>query len=253
MSTNSTHAEMSGLPIFTFTDFGLAGPYIGQVEERIFRIDAGLDVIHLVADAPGFSPVSAGYLLAAVASQCGAGVFLSVVDPGVGGLRKPVVIKCGGQWFVGPDNGLFAPLLARQGESHVFRINYKPEVLSETFHGRDLFAPVAARLAAGIFVALEPIDAPDFGAADVMQARCIVYCDHYGNLMTSIAGDDLEESRSLLLNGELLAHAPRFEAVPANAAFWYVNSLGLVEIAVNRGSARQRFGADVGDPVAIAG
>ena len=84
----------------------------------------------------------------------GPGVFLSVVDPGVGGDREAVVVRSGEQWFVGPDNGLFAPLTCRDSAVEIFRILYRPEEISSTFHGRDLFAPVAARLASASFVAL---------------------------------------------------------------------------------------------------
>ncbi|MEJ2309625.1 MAG: SAM-dependent chlorinase/fluorinase [Gammaproteobacteria bacterium] len=240
------------LPLFTFTDFGLAGPYLGQVEERVYRIDPALRVMHLVADAPGYSPVEAGHLLAALASHTGEGVFLAVVDPGVGGHRKALAVDCGSQWFVGPDNGLFAALLAHREDARCFRIMHEPEVLSETFHGRDLFAPVAARLAAGHFVALEPVAAPDY-AADILLAHCVVYRDHYGNLMTSIRGGELDEGRALLLGDESISHAPRFEAVGHGEAFWYVNSIGLVEIAVNQGTAAERFQADVGSSIRIAG
>jgi S-adenosylmethionine hydrolase len=239
------------LPVFTFTDFGLAGPYLGQVEERVYRIDPVLRVIHLAADAPGYSPVAAGHLLAALAAHTGEGVFLAVVDPGVGGHRKAIVVDCGSQWFVGPDNGLFAALIARRADVRCFRIMHEPEAMSETFHGRDLFAPVAARLAAGHFVALEPVEAPDH-AADTLSADCVVYRDHYGNLMTSIRIGELDEERALLLGGESISHAPRFEAVAAGEAFWYVNSIGLVEIAVNQGNAAERFRADVGSSVRIA-
>lgn len=248
----TTVCERMRLPVFTFTDFGLAGPYLGQVEERVYRIDPALRVIHLVADAPAFSPLEAGHLLAAVASHTGEGVFLAVVDPGVGGRRKTIVVDCGSQWFVGPDNGLFAALLARRPDARVFRIMHEPEVLSETFHGRDLFAPVAARLAGGRFVALEAVETPDY-AADTAPSHCVVYRDHYGNLMTSIRGAEVDEQQALLLGVDTISHAPRFEAVAAGEAFWYVNSIGLVEVAVNQGNAAARLQADVGSSVRIAG
>jgi len=127
---------MPPLPLFTFTDFGSRGPYPGQVEERIFRFDPHIRVIHLLNDAPAFAPLQAGCLLAALADNMGAGVFLAVVDPGVGGERLPVVIRRGEQWFVGPDNGLFAPLVCHNLAAEVFTTGYRPEEMSATFHGR---------------------------------------------------------------------------------------------------------------------
>jgi len=93
--------------ILLFTDFGSTGPYLGQME-AVLRIHApGVDVIDLLNDAPPGEPRLAAYLLAALAKHFPAGsIFLSVVDPGVGGERLPVVLEADGRWFVGPDNGL---------------------------------------------------------------------------------------------------------------------------------------------------
>jgi S-adenosylmethionine hydrolase len=236
---------MQPLPVFTFTDFGNTGPYLGQVEERLFHADPGIRVIHLVTDAPAFAPVEAGYLLAALAGHTGPGVFLAVIDPGVGGERQPVVVQSGDHWLVGPDNGLFAALISHDPAARLYSINYRPARMSATFHGRDLFAPVAGKLATGRFVALEPICRLSVNNCPEDLAR-IVYIDHYGNLMTGMRADKMNPGQQLLFAGLRLDHAGCFGDVAPGMPFWYENSLGLVEISVNRGSARQRFSATVG-------
>ena len=241
---------MQPLPVFTFTDFGHSGPYIGQVEERLFRADPAIRVIHLVTDAPAFASLEAGYLLAALAGRTGPGVFLAVVDPGVGGERMPVVVQSGDQWFVGPDNGLFAPLVSQHPGAALFRINYRPASMSATFHGRDLFAPVAAKLATAGFVSLERIDRLAVHDSPQDLAR-IVYIDHYGNLVTGMRADKVSPEQQLLFAGTRLDHAGRFGEVEPGMPFWYGNSLGLVEISINRGSAEQRFSAKVGMDVSF--
>jgi S-adenosylmethionine hydrolase len=243
---------MQPLPLFTFTDFGHSGPYLGQVEERIFRVDPRLRVIHLLSDAPDFAPLEAGYLLAALAARTGAGVFLSVVDPGVGGDRQPVVLRSGEQWFVGPDNGLFAPLASRDPAAEFFSIGYRPAEISSTFHGRDLFAPVAARLASSSFVALERIASLEVCDCPEDLAR-IVYVDHYGNLMTGLRADTLDRRQQLLFAGARLEYAERFGSVTPGVPFWYENSFGLAEISVNQGSAERHFSASVGMEVRLDG
>ena len=243
---------MPPLPLFIFTDFGSRGPYPGQVEERIFRFDPHIRVIHLLNDAPAFAPLQAGCLLAALADNMGAGVFLAVVDPGVGGERLPVVIRRGEQWFVGPDNGLFAPLVCHNPAAEVFTTGYRPEEMSATFHGRDLFAPVAARLASACFVSLEQIPGLDLSACPADLAQ-IIYIDHYGNLMTGMRADKVDRRQQLLFADACLDHAARFGDVNPGEPFWYENSLGLVEISVNQGSAKQRFSAKVGMEVRFRG
>ena len=136
--------------IFIFTDFGLEGPYVGQMKAVLACEAPGVPVIDLFADLPAFDAQAAAYLLAAYGGRLPAGgVCLSVIDPGVGGARAPLALSADGRWYVGPDNGLFA-IVARRAESlEAWRITWRPAGLSASFHGRDLFAPVAARLARG--------------------------------------------------------------------------------------------------------
>ena len=177
--------------IVLFTDFGLAGPYTGQVLAVLQREAPGVPAISLFADAPAGAPKPSSYLLAAYAAWFPAGtVLLCVVDPGVGGERRALILEANGQFYVGPDNGLFEIVLRRATPAAQCReITWRPALLSASFHGRDLFAPVAARLARG-----EPSSAMARSAAPQRFADWpddlaeIVYIDHYGNALTGMRG-----------------------------------------------------------------
>jgi S-adenosylmethionine hydrolase len=238
--------------IVLFTDFGLAGPYTGQVIAVLAREAPGVPVISLFADAPAGQPRPSAYLLAAYAAWFPAGsVLLCVVDPGVGSDRRAVIVKAGERFFVGPENGLFEIVLRRAAPTQCWEIAWRPAALSASFHGRDLFAPVAARLARG--------ESPERMARQVQPKRFadwpddlaeIAYIDHYGNAMTGMRGAALAPGARLLCGGRTIARARTFSAVPPGAAFWYVNSNGLVEIAVNGGRAERVLGLGIGSPVA---
>ena len=240
--------------IALFTDFGVAGPYTGQMKAAIYREHPEAVVVDLLADAPGCNPRAAAYLLAALAPAFPAGtVFLCVVDPGVGNpSRRPAALSIDGQWFVGPDNGLFNVVAARGRTARWWDIDWRPARLSASFHGRDLFAPVAARLARG--------EAPP-GTAVAVDERImpawpddlgeIVYIDHFGNAMTGMRAAKVDEARRLRLKGIDVAHARTFSAVPVGEAFWYENANGLVEVAVNQGSAALKLHLAIGDGIYI--
>jgi len=241
--------------IVLFTDFGLAGPYTGQVIAVLQQTAPDVPAISLFADAPAGTPKPAAYLLAAYAAWFPPEtVFLSVVDPGVGSARRALIAEADGRRYVGPDNGLFELVLRRAGRAQCWEITWQPPVLSASFHGRDLFAPVAARLARGEDCAGlgRPIAAtrhpewPD----DLAE---IVYIDHYGNALTGLRGATVPAAARLLAGGEVIAPAANFSAVgDEGKAFWYVNSNDLAEIAVNRGRADRGLGLAIGTPVVVA-
>lgn len=240
--------------IFLFTDFGLEGPYIGQMKAALHRAAPHVPVFDLFADAPDRRPMEAAYLLAAYVESCPPGShFLCVVDPGVGGVRPPVALSCDGSWFVGPGNGLFELVQRRAVQSESYRIDWRPEILSASFHGRDLFAPVMGWLAGGasaIESGLMPEAAPRFPDwPDDLPA--VIYRDRYGNLMTGLRSATIERSRVLHVDGRDIEWAETFSAVPPGQLFWYANSTGLVEIAVNGGSAAEVLGAGLGNRVEI--
>lgn len=235
------------------TDFGPGGPYIGQVKAVLAREAPGVPVVDLVDDLPPCDPVPAAYLLAALAPAFPLGaVFLCVVDPGVGGARVPVALDAGGRWFVGPDNGLLAIAARRSGDPRWFAIDWRPAVLSASFHGRDLFAPVAARLARGDAPPGTPLEATRTVGGDWPEDRpSVVYIDSYGNAMTGLRAARLPADAVLTAAGRRLRCARTFSDVPPGAAFWYANANGLAEVAVNRGAAARALGLRVGTPVRV--
>ena len=145
--------------IVLFTDFGPGGPYTGQMKAVLAREAPGIPVIDLADDLPACDPEPAAYLLAAFARAFPPGaVFVCVVDPGVGSDRAPVALSTDERWYVGPDNGLLAIAARRADDARWFTIDWRPLSLSPSFHGRDLFAPVAARIARGEAVPGTPLD-----------------------------------------------------------------------------------------------
>jgi len=238
-----------------FTDFGLQGPYVGLLKLALLRYAPAVPVIDLFHDAPAFDAQASAYLLATYAQEFPTGaVFIGVVDPGVGGNRAGMILKADDRLFVGPDNGLFDRVAARDRQVEAWHITWQPARLSASFHGRDLFAPVAARLAAGtttpaqlgVAVPFTPRDWPD-------ELARIVYVDRYGNAMTGIRAASLGEDAIIGLHGHSLTRARTFSEVPPGQGFWYENSSGLVELAVNQGSAAAQLGLAVGDSCQVLG
>ncbi len=233
------------------TDFGLSGPYVGQVKAVLGRSAPGVSVIDLFADLPPFQPRLAAYLLAAYAEWFQAGeVFLAVVDPGVGGARAALVVEADGRWFVGPDNGLFEIVMRRARQVRCWSIAWRPVALSATFHGRDLFAPVAARLALGEDPPGEPATPtrhPDW-PEDLAE---IVYVDHFGNAMTGLRASRLDPAIELVVGGRSVRHGRTFSDVAPGEPLWYENANGLVEIAIHGGRAADRFGLAPGSPITL--
>jgi len=239
--------------IALFTDFGLTDPYVGQLHAVLAREAPDVPVIDLFHAVPNFNIRAAAYLLPAYAREFPAGtVFLCVVDPGVGGARRPVMLEADGCWYVGPDNGLFHVLARRTlaHECHVIR--WRPPRMSPSFHGRDLFAPVAARLARN--------ERPDAERAALTQPPGelwpedlaeIVYVDHYGNAVTGLRAGSISPAQQLRAGGKVVKYARVFAESPAGTAFWYENANGLAEIAVNLGNAAANLSLQPGDPVTL--
>jgi len=237
--------------IVLFTDFGLRDPYVGQIKARLAEFAPVQQVVDLLHEVPDFNPHAGAHLLAAFAPGFPPGsVFLAVVDPGVGTPRDAVVVLAGGRWFVGPDNGLLSIVAARNVDTRFWRISWKPEALSATFHGRDLFAQVAAEIARGEFPTdkLTPLDKleVEFDAGDLPR---VIYVDHFGNAWTGVR--NVPKDAHVSAAGERFRHSESFGFVGKGEGFWFINSVGLLELAVNRGSAAVAFGLKVGDPVQV--
>ncbi len=243
--------------IVLFTDFGVEGPYLGQVKAVLANRAPQCPVVDLCADAPAHDPQAAAYLLAAYAPPSSdffppGTVFLCVVDPGVGGERRPLVLHADERWYVGPDNGLLEIVRRRAAASTPFEITWRPDRLSASFHGRDLFAPVAAGLARGEPPPWRPVSADSLVGRDWSDDLSrVIYIDRFGNAMTGLRAAALADGQGIEAGGRLLPRARTFSDVPRGQPFWYENANGLAEIAVNRGRADAELGLGVGAPVIV--
>lgn len=217
---------------------------------RAALLKAGITqgVVELMADAPSFNPQAAAYLLAALLPYTAPdAVVLGVVDPGVGSQRPALIVEADGRFLVGPDNGLFAVAVKQARQWRAWAITWRPNDLSVSFHGRDLFAPVAAALATGQAPDSQGIPQKHLIGQDWPdELSQVIYVDHYGNAMTGLRGDKVSPDRVFRVGGHCLRWSKTFSTVPPGQAFWYVNSIGLVEISVNQGSAGGDLGIKVG-------
>ncbi|MBK1703238.1 SAM hydrolase/SAM-dependent halogenase family protein [Halochromatium glycolicum] len=234
------------------TDFG-AGPYVGQMQLLLNGLAPDAPVVSLIADLPAFRADLSGYLLAGLARRMpGRTLYACVVDPGVGTDRDVLMMRCGEDWWLAPDNGLLVPLLRRHPEAEVFRVSWRPDWMSATFHGRDLFMPLAARLVNCDWPDCAPVAVEELvnghWPADIWQ---VCYIDGFGNLILGVDADRLTPSARLKVGGQLLSHARTFAEVAPGDAFWYRDAFGLVELAVNQGRADERLGLGLGDTVAL--
>jgi S-adenosylmethionine hydrolase len=239
--------------ILTVTDFGAAGPYLAQMHAAALRRAPEVPVLDLVADLPAFQPLRSGYLLAALAPEFPTGsVFCCVVDPGVGSERAALIVQAGGRWFVGPDNGLLAIVAQRDPAARVWTLDWRPERLSASFHGRDLFMPAAAMLASAAHVPSTPADPRAMVGADAPPDLAeVVYIDAYVNAMTGLRADPLPVEAALLAGDRQVPRARTFADVAPGTPLWYANSSGLAEIAVNQGRADRDLGLSVSAPVTV--
>ena len=163
-----------------------------------------------------------------------------------------MVVEADGRWYVGPDNGLFSRVAAADPATRCWRIDWRPAELSHTFHGRDLFAPVAARLASGEAPpgALFP-QAYSLNCGWPADHPAVIYIDHFGNAMTGIRATALNDDAVLDVAGESFAYARTFADVAVGQGFWYRNANGLIEIAINQGHAADHYKLGPGVPVTI--
>jgi S-adenosyl-L-methionine hydrolase (adenosine-forming) len=267
---------MAGYDWITFTsDYGLEDNFVGVCHGVMARVAPRARVID-VSHGVGAQDVRQGALvLAQAVPYLPSAVHLAVVDPGVGSGRGMVAVEAGGQVLVGPDNGLLvwaAEALGGVGRVHALQEPaYRLPAVSATFHGRDVFAPAAAHLAAGVAPgALGPELDPgglvrlERAGAQVDGDRVgtsVVAVDHFGNLALDLRRDDLARAGvavgdpvEVRVGGRAhrLVFAETFSSVPAGDLVLHEDSFGSLAVAVNQGRAAERLAAGVGDRVEVA-
>lgn len=245
------------------TDFGLRDWFVGTMKGVIAGIAPKARVVDITHELPAGDVLAGAFALASSARYFPKGtVHVAVVDPGVGSVRKAIAVQTADYFFVGPDNGVLALALARERVEAIRVLENKSfflRPLSRTFHGRDVFAPVAAHLTCGT-----PIDKlgpaqkdferrflplPKFNKSEVEGE--VIYIDRFGNAITNLASE-LEgglHPASCTVAGRRRFEVPVgdfYNAVPAGKAVAVFGSSGFLEIAVNQGSAQQVLGLKIG-------
>jgi len=261
-----------GLIVF-LSDFGLKDPYVPLVHAVIERVSQGkVRVIDLTHEIEAFSVVNGAYMLYTSYKWFPPGtVFLGVVDPGVGTERKPVIIVTEKYFFVGPNNGLLWPAAREDGIRGVYWILRSEAFIkpvSKSFHGRDVFAPVAALLAMGVrpdafgprlseaeLVRVELKEGCEGGRAAVV----VVHVDRFGNVALGLEADCLKALCGS--GGRVAVSSPRrrmkalceevFSRAEPGELVLYVNSLGFPELAVNMGDASRALSVKVGEKLVL--
>ncbi len=238
-------------PIVLATDYGVTGPYVGQLKSAIYKITPGALIIDMNHDLPVFNPKASAYLLASYSSHIPTNsIVVGVVDPGVGSNRAPIILECGGCTFIGPDNGLFAIVAKKLLRCNASKILLAEEPACRTFHGRDVFAPIAAQMASGSEIQLEPFSCEEMtGAEWPLDLPEIIYNDHFGNAVSGITLDQVDETRTVRVKKHELNYAATFHSVSPGQLFWYRNANGLLEIAAREASAEEKCRLSIGDSI----
>jgi S-adenosylmethionine hydrolase len=261
-------------PIFFLSDFGLSDTYVGVVKAVILGSAPDARIVDLTHDVPPQDIRAGAFALMTAAPYLPAdAVVLAVVDPGVGTARRPIAVQVNGRAFVGPDNGLLSWAIGASEPDGCVVLDqprfWRPTV-STTFHGRDLFGPVAAHLARGVPLArlgspidtIEELPSPTArrvvdGDGRISEAHGeVIHVDRFGNLVTSLSASDLPPDPVVTVQGRtvvgLARHfQPAGSAPGADGLIALIGSAGLMEIAVPNGSAATMIGAEVGTDVFV--
>lgn len=237
--------------ITLMTDFGSRDHYAGVMKGVILGINPDAVIVDITHEVEKYNIFEAAFKIMNYYSYFPEGtVHVAVVDPGVGGPRRPVAIDGGGYFFVGPDNGIFSPLLDCLQSPVVVEITnteYMLEPVSGTFHGRDIFAPAAAHISSGVSVyelgnglpqgARLEIPAPSL-EADEITGR-VLYADSFGNLITNIPGEALGPGSTVYVGRHRIdGISGSYGEAEIGKLLAIIGSAGLLEISVNQGSAK---------------
>lgn len=263
-------SRRDSVPIVTLTtDFGLSDHYVGTMKGVILGIAPRARLVDLSHDVSPYRVSSGGFVIAqAYRYFPPKTVHLAVVDPGVGSARRPILMEAAGQYFVGPDNGLFAMVCSREPQHRIRAITaekYRLPAVSQTFHGRDVFAPAAAHLAAGVPPArfgkliddyLRPLSEKPVRTARRGWTGAILHVDRFGNLITNfefeefpLVGAGRFEMQVGLQIVRLFAN--HYAECPPGEAVVIPGSSGYLEVSVNQGSAARQLGCGVGAPLEL--
>lgn len=268
--SSTTSAQAATPPVIAlFTDYGWEDPYVAQLKGVILTIDPNARLLDLTHTVTPFNVVEGAYLLDQSAEEFPAGtIFVAVVDPQVGTQRDPVLIETSkGKFFIGPDNGLFTQVIDHEGFSKAWKLDkpqyFRPGSTSHTFHGRDIFGPVAAHLAAGIdpeklgtpikSLVMLPVKEPTLSGGTI--AVEVLHIDRYGNVILNLRKDG--DMASKLQEGNLVKISigrenysgplvKTYGEVEKGRLLLLYGGSGLLEISMNQGSAAKELKVEPG-------
>ena len=255
------------------TDFGTADHYVAAMKGVIWTVAPTARIVDVTHEVTAYEITEGAFVVdEAWRWFPKKTVHVAVVDPGVGSSRRPILVEAGGHYFVGPDNGIFAMVyqpMEERGEKVVVREitaeRYFRHPVSRTFHGRDVFAPVAAHLAKGVPPARFGKRIEDYlklhsfrpiRTSKRVWTGQVLRIDRFGNLITSFSVEEFEEIKTrpfeLAIGTEKLHRlALNYAEVDAGEAFVIVGSSGYLEVSVNQAQAAKRLGCGVGAPVEL--
>ena len=256
------------------SDFGLKDDFVGTCHGVMKRIAPDAQIIDITHGIPPTAILQGALVLANTIGFMPVGIHLAIVDPGVGGPRRPVVLRdIEGRIYVGPDNGLLVPAASRQGVDEAYELanpEYALESISRTFHGRDLFAPAAAHLANGVGPAelgppvdpegLVRLDLPEPLVRDGAIKASLLYVDSFGNIALNLTRDDVEAlGMTSGTRVEIELAGERYYAVMARTfadarpgdVILYEDSYKNMSLAISRGSAARMLHASPGQEIRI--
>ncbi len=258
--------------ITLLTDFGSQDYFVGAMKGAILSINRHALIIDITHEIPPQDIEAAAFNLVATYKDFPAGtIHVAVVDPGVGSTRKPILIECGEQFFVGPDNGIFSWICEREGSVRAIHLTNEAffrDPVSATFHGRDIFAPVAAALSSGVamtqfgeklsdYVRLDPLR-PTAASDGSVEGR-VIHIDRFGNCITNLtlehfSADKAASGAQLRINSrEISSFRQSFSEgeVDGSDLFCLVGSAGFLEIAACNSSAATMLNAQRGNVVTL--
>jgi S-adenosylmethionine hydrolase len=255
------------------SDFGLKDPYVAEMKAVILSISPEARIVDITHEIEKFNIRMGAFVLASVAPYFPPDtVHVAVVDPGVGTNRRPVIVETKQGFYVGPDNGLLIPAAQKEEiikVSHIVNTKCMLSKVSNTFNGRDIFAPAAARLTCGISPsefgpAIQDYVFPEFAKPKAGKGEVVgevIYIDGFGNVVSNVSAGDFEragfregDSLSVMLGSKSLTlrFCSAYGEVPSGTALVLVSGSGFLEVAVNQGSASRMLGTKVGDSLRVS-
>ena len=249
------------------SDFGLKDPYVAEMKGVILTINPKATIVDITHDIEKFNIQMAAFILASASSYFPTGtVNLAVVDPGVGTERRAILVQTKLGFFVGPDNGILMLAAQSQGIKHIYELS-NPDLMlpktSNTFHGRDIFAPAAAYLDEGtepqeFGPEIENPKLPIFPSVDLNSEILtgeVLYIDVFGNIITNIQENNMPNSQSLIMKlpevSLMVKFVKAYAETESKEPIVLVDSYGFVEIAINQENAASKFNVRVGDKIII--